>query len=127
MNEFQTNIVKRMIFAILILTVAILLVGIILLDHTDWLPFFAGTILGSGFSILRLYMLASLARKAEESAGNAPAPKVHLFYAFRFFVLIILLAGTAIWHTAALWGMAAALFTLPLAGFTMKFLKHGDE
>ena len=127
-----TDMAKKLIGAILLILFLLILAGLILslsgVLHIRPLPFVLGALLGGALNILKVLMLEHMVKSAAGKAEGQAARGVYMQALLRF-VLTGVVLGLAILvpDRAFFWGAVAGIFILPIAAFSMKFVRHKDD
>lgn len=116
-----SDLAKRMIRAILFIVIVCILGSIIYHRSLDFLPFLFGAIIGSAFSIFKVFLLD----RAVDKALTMEKYKA-LKYVFFQSILRLLISGIALLIGAlvpliSLWGVVAGIVAFPLATYSEKF------
>jgi hypothetical protein len=116
-----SDLVKRMVFTILIIALLCILGSAVYYRSLDFLPFVFGVLIGSAVSIAKAFLLERAVDKAltmeQKHAGN---------YVGIQHVLRLLLSGAALVLGAivpqvSLWGVVCGLLAFQLAIYSIKF------
>jgi len=118
-----TDVTKKIIGVICLLTLLFTVAAALFIRHFGVLDFALGAILGAGLSV---YKVISLDRMVSAAQEGRPARGIHLRYILRFLLTGGVLLVGALVPFVNFWGVVAGIFTLPLAAFSMRFVKTAD-
>ncbi|MCL2828033.1 MAG: hypothetical protein FWD99_04770 [Oscillospiraceae bacterium] len=119
---------KKIAGMICVLALVFILISVVFFRSWDFWPFAVGVLMGAVFSLSRIISLDRAVDKAIEQGEAFKKNSTLLHYFLRFVLAALILLLTAIFgDPSMLWGAGAGILTLPLAAFSMKFFKHGDE
>lgn len=117
-----SELAKRMIIAILVITIFFIVVASVYYRSLAILPFLLGTILGSGVSIWKVIVLERAVDKAlgmeKKKAGNF----VSVQQLLRLLVTGVVLFLGAVVPQISLWGVAAGIMAFQLALYVERFI-----
>ncbi|MCL2580580.1 MAG: ATP synthase subunit I [Oscillospiraceae bacterium] len=121
-----SSIAKKMILVMGASSLAMSVIAAVYYRTYDFLPFAAGVFAASGLNAIKVIMLDFAVEKAagmdnKDSAVNY----IRGQYFLRFILSAAVLYFAVTTHFISLWGLAAGLATMYIAGFSMKFL-HSD-
>lgn len=120
-----SDIARRMITAILIIS-AICLAGSVIYYHSlAFLPFLLGLVLGTGVSVGKVMLLERAVDKALAMDKGRAGTYVSMHHILRLLLTggALLIAALVPW--ISLWGAAAGIFAYQIALYTFKFLPKG--
>lgn len=123
-----SNLAKKMIITILIISVICVLGSVIYYRSLKFLPFLFGVILGSTMSIVKVFILERVIDKALTMEQKTAGKYVSLQHLLRLFLSGIVLFLGAVVPQISLWGVAAGILSFQVAAYNVKFTsKSGDK
>lgn len=123
-----SNLAKKMIITILIISVICVLGSVIYYRSLKFLPFLFGVILGSTMSIVKVFILERVIDKALAMEQKTAGKYVSLQHLLRLFLSGIVLFLGAVVPQISLWGVAAGILSFQVATYNVKFTsKSGDK
>lgn len=118
-----SDLAKRMIFSILIITIICLLGSIIYYRSLNSLPFVIGLFLGSLVSIVKVILLEYTVNKALSLEKKRAGIFVSINQLLRLMLSGLVLVIGALVPQISLWGVVAGIFSFQIATYTIKFSK----
>ena len=116
-----SDIAKRMIKTITIITIICILASVIYYRSLEFLPFLIGAILGSVTSIFRVYLLDRSVDKALTMENKNASNYIIIQNILRFLLSGAVLVLGALVPQISLWGVAAGILAFPLAAYGENF------
>lgn len=116
-----SNLAKRMIVAILIVTLVCLIGSVLYYRSLGFFPFLFGLVLGSGVSIAKVILLERAVDKALSMDKERAGTYVSIHHLFRLLLTGIALFIGAVVPQISLWGAAAGIFAYQVALYTSNF------
>ncbi|NLK67739.1 MAG: ATP synthase subunit I [Clostridiaceae bacterium] len=117
-----SDLAKRMIISILVISVVCLIGSIIYHRSFAFLPFLFGTIIGVAVSIFKVFLLENAVDKALTMDKNAAVKYITAQYFLRMLVSGVALVIGALVPKISLWGVAAGVLAFPLATYREKYI-----
>lgn len=117
----MSNLAKRMIFTILVISLICILASAIYYRSLDFLPFMLGVILGSALSILKVFLLERAINNVLEMKKNKAGSYVSLQHMLRLLLTGVVLFIGAVVPQISLWGVVAGVFAFQVAVYNIKF------
>jgi|SRR5699024_453425 len=115
-----SDLAKRMVFAILIITFIGVLSATIYHRSLDVLPFLYGAILGSTVSIIKVFLLEHAVNKALEMGQKKAGNYVTIQHILRLLLSGVVLAIGAIAPQISLWGVVTGILAFQIAVYSLK-------
>lgn len=114
---------KRMVYAILIITLVCTLASIIYYRSLGFLPFLFGICLGSAVSIAKVFLLDRAVDKALTMEDKHASNYVGLQHLLRLLLSGLVLVLGALVPQISLWGVVAGILAFQLAVYSVKNIK----
>jgi len=92
-----------------------------------FLPFALGLLLGGGLNVLKVALLDRSIAKAETAGEHAVVRQFQIQYLIRFFLTALAFLIAVFVPFIDLWGVGAAILTMPIAAYSMKIFAKNDE
>ena len=119
-NYGLSVIAKKMVSAIVILSLLLIAAGIAYHRSFAFFPFAFGVSLGAGVNVFKVLMLERTVGKTIDMGKKDAENYVRFQYFLRFLITGLVLVLSAITPFIGIWGAAAGIFTMPLAAFYAK-------
>ena len=116
-----SDLSKRMIITILIIAFAAVLISVLYYRSMEFLPFLFGVLLGSAFSIFKVFLLENAVDKALAMGTKKAGSYVGIQHFLRLFLTAVVLFLGAVLPQINLWGVVTGVFAFQLAVYNIKF------
>jgi len=97
------------------------------LGRAGFFPFALGLLLGGGLNVLKVVLLDRSIAKAEAIGEHAVARQFQVQYLLRFFLTAAAFLIAVFVPFIDLWGVGAAIITMPIAAYSMRIFAKNDE
>ena len=119
---------KKIAGMICVLALVFILISVVFFRSWEFWPFAVGVLMGAVFSLVRIILLDRSVDRAIAKGTSFKKSTAVLQSLLRLILAALILILAAIsGFPSMLWGTGAGILTMPLAAFSMKFFKHGDE
>jgi hypothetical protein len=116
-----SDLSKKMIAAILIISLVCILASVIYYRSLNFLPFMLGIILGSALSIMKVFLLGRTVNKALSMEKHRAGNYVSIQHLLRLVLTGFVLFLGAILPHISLWGVVAGILSFQLSLYKIKF------
>jgi predicted PurR-regulated permease PerM len=116
-----SEIAKKMVYAILVISLVCIIASIIYYRSLGFLPFLFGVLLGSVCSILKVFLLDRTVDKALAMDRNEAKNYTSLHHLLRLLISAVVLIIGVLVPQISLWGVVAGIFAFQLAAYSVRF------
>lgn len=121
MNKKLSDLARKMIITILIISLICCIVSVIYYRSLKSVPFLVGVFLGSFVSIIKVLLLESAIDKAMKMEELNAKNYVGFQYMLRLFLTGLILFLGAVVEQINLWGVVCGVLSFQIATYSLKF------